>query len=199
MRFKLPDFFKSDRVALQRYEIEHLVPLVQLFKDNKEMLLRSFPKMTHDLCYADPRDFMIDSISSFEDGHCFQFGVINEERKMIGQIQVTSINFDIPSCEIVCFIHKRYQRQGYASEAVHCILNNLFFMFNFERVFVKVISENEYAIELFKKLGFKQEGVHRKEFSTYNGEAQDVIYLGILKEDFLEVKESLYTPTEQVG
>ena len=54
---------------------------------------------------------------------------------------------------------------------------------NLNRIELSVLKNNLRAINFYKKIGFKEEGINRQAIYK-NGEFVDVIIMGILKEDF---------------
>lgn len=82
-------------------------------------------------------------------------------------------------------ILKRYQSQGYGSEAIKWILEWAFNSAGMHRVGIRVSEYNPGARRLYEKLGFKQEGVTR-EMLWRDGRWWDDIQLGILYREWME-------------
>jgi RimJ/RimL family protein N-acetyltransferase len=104
-----------------------------------------------------------------------------ENKKHIGNINLTSINWINRSAEFSVFIGEKIEwSKGYATEAIKLMLNYAFFELNLHRVYLTVKSDNHKAIKLYKKLGFKQEGVLRE--SVYkNGIYHNMVSMSLLK------------------
>jgi RimJ/RimL family protein N-acetyltransferase len=74
--------------------------------------------------------------------------------------------------------------KGYAYEGLKSLLSHLFNK-GLHRMDAEVYENNEAALNLLKKLGFKQEGIKRE--AHFDGEKFiDIIVLGLLREDFIE-------------
>lgn len=82
-------------------------------------------------------------------------------------------------------ILKRYQGQGYGSEAIKWILEWAFNSAGMHRVGIRVAEYNSAARRLYEKLGFEQEGVTR-ETLWRDGRWWDDIQLGVLYREWME-------------
>src|SRR3989344_380854 len=82
---------------------------------------------------------------------------------------------------------KKYWNRGYGLHASRLILEYVFKKLNFNRVFLVVYVYNPRAIKLYRKLGFKKEGVGRKAI-YYRGAFRDQITMGILRNEWLKRK-----------
>lgn len=79
---------------------------------------------------------------------------------------------------------KKYQGKGFGSQATVQILQHAFLNLNLNRVQLTVLENNEHAIKLYVKVGFKTEGIQRQ--SVYkNGNYIDMILMSILKDEFV--------------
>jgi RimJ/RimL family protein N-acetyltransferase len=63
------------------------------------------------------------------------------------------------------------------------LLDYAFYELNLHRISLKVYSMNEKAIHLYKKLGFKEEGVSR-EVLFREGKWHDLIHMGVLSGEY---------------
>jgi len=73
--------------------------------------------------------------------------------------------------------------KGYASEASKAIINHAFNKMNIRRIFLGVLDGNTAAVQLYKKLGFVQEGTLRKD-RYCGGKFVDCLIFGLLKEEW---------------
>ncbi|MGM1048126.1 MAG: GNAT family N-acetyltransferase [Bacillota bacterium] len=77
----------------------------------------------------------------------------------------------------------KLQNKGYGSEAIQLLQKFVFLQLNLNRLQLEVHVYNDKAIKCYIKCGFKEEGrLRQKHFS--NGQYSDVIYMGILREEF---------------
>jgi RimJ/RimL family protein N-acetyltransferase len=73
--------------------------------------------------------------------------------------------------------------QGYGSEALALTLRYAFDELNLHRVQLTVLAYNERAIALYKRCGFRQEGVFR-EFGLRDGRRYDMYLYGLLSTEW---------------
>lgn len=83
------------------------------------------------------------------------------------------------------FIGENYQGKGFGTEAVKFLINFSFKKIKLRKISAEVYPRNKISIRLLKKLGFREEGYLRKEYiCRADKKIKDVVYFGLLKEDF---------------
>jgi len=107
-----------------------------------------------------------------------------ENKKHIGNISLTSINWINRSAEYSVFIGEKEEwGKGYAGEASRLILDYGFKELNLHRIHLTVQKENRRAIKLYRGMGFIEEGILRQ--SVYkNGVYLDMISMAVLKSEY---------------
>lgn len=78
--------------------------------------------------------------------------------------------------------------KGYGSDALHLALRYAFMELSLERVSLGVLAFNRRAIRSYEKAGFKIEGFERQSLHR-DGETMDVIYMGLLRQEYLAQKD----------
>lgn len=102
----------------------------------------------------------------------------------IGIIRLMSCDHIHGTATLGLFIgEKDYWNKGYAREAIQLILDYGFTILNLHNVMLYVYDFNTYAIDLYKKLGFKEMG-RRREAIRVGGKAYDNIYMDLLATEF---------------
>lgn len=157
-----------------------LLLLPNLVLKTERLIIRRFCMNDASACFP----FMSDEQGMYLDG-CKPFHTMDEEywermklfEEREGQyvIVLRSINevigtinvFDddsraVSSKEIGYAISPKYQRNGYAYEAISAIVNLLQKDLLFDMVVAGVLPENIPSIKLLEKLGFSREGIHHK-------------------------------------
>lgn len=108
------------------------------------------------------------------------------ETKIIGIVMLNHIHWVNKTGEFGITIgEKKYQGKGFGSDALLTLLNYGFFELNLNRIWCEVFSNNP-AIELYKKIGFREEGKLRSHIFK-NNEFLDSYILGILKHEFISI------------
>ena len=77
----------------------------------------------------------------------------------------------------------KMQRKGYGSEAIRIMLDMAFHEYEMHRVSIGVVGLNTDALEFYKKIGFKQEGILEEAY-YYNDEYSDFIMMRILSQEW---------------
>lgn len=80
-------------------------------------------------------------------------------------------------------IHKDYQRQGYGSEAINWALDWAFNYANMHRVGLSVYGWNTAALEMYLKVGFREEG-RKRESLFLRGRYWDEILMSVLVQEW---------------
>ena len=75
------------------------------------------------------------------------------------------------------------QRKGYGTEAITIMLDMAFKELSMHRVSIGVVALNTNALNFYKKIGFKQEGVLEEAY-YYDNEYSDFIMLRILRQEW---------------
>lgn len=85
-------------------------------------------------------------------------------------------------------LHRNFQRQGFALEALDALLGFCFEGINLHRVYAGCDSRNAPACRLFEKAGLRREGLFLKnEFA--NGEWTDTAYYALLREEYCDTDD----------
>ncbi|MDD2477526.1 MAG: GNAT family protein [Candidatus ainarchaeum sp.] len=122
----------------------------------------------------------------------FLFGIyLKSEKKIIGVVDF-SINKDNLVARSGSWINEKYWRQGFVTEAKIVVIDYLFKNHKIRKFFTQVYSGNIASRKAIMKLGYKKEGLLRKNsISKATGKIHDVIALGLLKEEWEERRKSL--------
>jgi len=83
-----------------------------------------------------------------------------------------------------------YRGLGIGSIALYRLMEYVFDKMNFHKMYTSVLENNPDALNLYKKFGFKEEGRLRKHILR-DGKYIDVFLIGILKEEWINIKNSL--------
>ncbi|WP_067730783.1 GNAT family N-acetyltransferase [Oceanobacillus damuensis] len=174
--------FSSKRILLRKVEKNDIEQYHSWRNDTDVMFSTSSSLDLYSL--EDTIDFVENVLINSKSSKSY---IIVEKENQVS-IGVTSlINIDYKNRNAECIIdigEKKYWGQGYGKEALRMLLNYAFQELNLHRVSLRVFSFNEKAIRLYNKLGFKEEGISRQSLFR-NGEWNDIIHMGILKEEYI--------------
>jgi RimJ/RimL family protein N-acetyltransferase len=103
--------------------------------------------------------------------------------KPIGLIRLDQIDYHNKSICIGLDIHQDYRGKGFAKKIYQYIFDEWFINAEFNRIWLLVASYNTIAYGLYKKLGFKEEGIQREALYK-NSKFHDYIMMSILKKEY---------------
>ena len=148
---------KTERLIIRRFCMNDAAACFPFMSDEQGMYLDGCkPFHTMDEEYWE-------RMKLFEEREGQYVIVLRSINEVIGTINV----FDddsraVSSKEIGYAISPKYQRNGYAYEAISAIVNLLQNDLLFDMVVAGVLPENIPSIKLLEKLGFSREGIHHK-------------------------------------
>ena len=87
----------------------------------------------------------------------------------------------------IAICEKEFLGKGYGTDAVKTLLGYGFHELDFNRIYVYVFAFNKKAVQLYKKCGFKREGLIRGDY-LIRGKYQDRLIMSVLKKDFKRKK-----------
>jgi len=108
---------------------------------------------------------------------------IETQGKFIGQCLLHHFDHEARSCELGITIGDRdFLNRGYGRDAVRLLVKYAFRLRNIQRVWLTTNASNERAIKAFRAAGFEEEGRLRRHV-WLDGRYDDLVYMGILRED----------------
>lgn len=105
----------------------------------------------------------------------------------VGLVELVEINHIHRRAEFQIIIAPAHQGKGYATTATALAMDYAFTVLNLYKLILIVDCENSRAVHVYKKLGFKEEGIMRNEFFV-DGEYRDVIRMAIFQPEYLKMK-----------
>jgi RimJ/RimL family protein N-acetyltransferase len=109
---------------------------------------------------------------------------LRETNELIGDCMVRIHAPDTRQATIGGTLARRFQRQGFAVEALSCLLDGLFRL-NLHRVVADTDVENSAAWTLMEQLGLRREA-HLRQSLWFKGRWADEYLYAMLREDWLE-------------
>ncbi|MGE7911323.1 GNAT family N-acetyltransferase [Lysinibacillus xylanilyticus] len=113
-----------------------------------------------------------------------------ENSKVIGDLAIMEIDSDNKKAIFRITLHSIENcGKGYGTEAVQLVQKFTFEELQLNRLELQVFSHNIRGIKSYEKVGFKKEGTLRQ--SLYmNGKYSDEIIMSILRDEYMELKNS---------
>lgn len=113
--------------------------------------------------------------------------VLEWDHAPAGLVELVEINHIHRRAEFQIIIAPAHQGKGYAKPATLLAMDYAFTVLNLYKLSLIVDCENSRAVSVYKKLGFKEEGILRHEFFV-DGEYRDVIRMAIFQPEYLKIK-----------
>jgi RimJ/RimL family protein N-acetyltransferase len=111
------------------------------------------------------------------------------EDKLIGEIGLDVVNWPGRDAFVGLGIGEpEYWSKGYGTDVMNVLLRFAFIEINLRRVSLGVFEYNPRAIRSYEKVGFRHEGRMRRLLSR-EGRRWDNLFMGILREEWLELNE----------
>jgi len=116
---------------------------------------------------------------------------LRENNQPIGTISVREIDGISRKGHLTgIFIGETEQRnKGYGTEALHLMMRHCFYDLGLNRVWTYILEENQSSLKIFKKCGFKIEGLLRQH-AFKEGVYKNVVVVGLCADQFLELDKS---------
>ncbi len=98
----------------------------------------------------------------------------------VGYGQVKNIDYITHSCELGFCIAPEYQGKGYGTMLIKELIEYAVKELDVHRLYLEAFTDNEKAIKLYKKCGFKKEKIlHERIFK--DGSFKDVVVMSIIR------------------
>ena len=118
-------------------------------------------------------------------GESLHFAISDENDEYLGTISLKNIDLESMTAEYAITTRRRVSGQGIGFMATGMILNKAFKDYGLHRVYLSVLEDNESAIKLYEKCGFKFEGEFREHIKKGDNYMNWKWY-GILEDEYNE-------------
>lgn len=120
---------------------------------------------------------------------CYPFVVVDKRTgAMVAALQVKNIDLCIPKGELGYYIDEKYEGRGIVTRAVAAINRFCFGTLGFNKLYIRTHESNMPSRRVAEKNGFMPEGVIRRDYKNTQGQLLDVIYYGLLRDDWKRIK-----------
>ncbi len=110
----------------------------------------------------------------------FVFSFFNREtEEYVGQGGIHQISWENKLGRLSIIVKREYWNRGYAQEILPALINYAFEKLGLHKVWLMHWKENKKAGHLYKKLGFKREGVLKDEY-FWKGKYHDMVRMAIV-------------------
>lgn len=170
--------FDTDRLTLRTYRESDLDDIQALWND-------PLAQKTQSIDHVVPRGPKFkQTIQGWLDNsrfHCVI--VLKGTEEFVGYVTLRDEQAKNRDGDIAIMIVQKYWSKGYGTEVMKFVVDYAFRSLGLHRVSLGVFAINDRGINLYKKLGFVEEGRIRKS-QWIDGAWHDVILMGILEEEW---------------
>jgi len=100
---------------------------------------------------------------------------------LVGFVYLNNLDWFSRNAEFGVLIGEREkQGKGFAREALELVVRYAFQELNLHKIYLRVVSFNKRALELYRTFGFAQEGVQRRH-AFVRGRYHDVVLMGLIR------------------
>jgi len=118
----------------------------------------------------------------------FFYAIENSKGTYVGNVAIEKIHWPAKHGRLSITIGNKKERgKGHAFRAINLVLNKAFNELGLHRVYLIVTTENLKAQHIFKKCGFKIEGLLREHY-IIDEQFVDMYIMGILKKIFIKIQ-----------
>ena len=148
---------------------------------NDKEVIGNFGYFKHPISREDEEQFLKKILNSEND---IIYAIETEDGEYLGNAALNQIHWPSRNARLSLIIgNKKHHNKGYGTGAVLAILKKAFNEHNLHKVWLMVRESNEKAKHIYKKCGFKEEGIMREEY-LLNGKYENMIRMSILKSEF---------------
>lgn len=171
----------GERVRLRAIEPEDL-PLMARWRNDPEVYQHFYE---HEPISLEMQRKWVESVQQRSDEKLWIIELI-ETKQAIGTISLVKIDWRNRKAEYARLVIEpgEHRDKGLGFEAESLILAYAFNHMNLHRVYCEVFVDNENVIGLHKKSGFQIEGIFKGHIFK-EGRYRDIVYMGLLREDYL--------------
>lgn len=177
---------ETQRLILLPYEIKYYKDVFELIHKNKSRLIHSFPNLLNATeTIEDTKDFVQNKIFDWNKNKAFGYMIYYKDSNLlIGHFNIKDIDWKKNQTELSYFIDENFERKGLTTEAIQLILKICFLVLKFDRVFVRIVTENIASQKVAEKANLKYEGAFFQDYTTYDNKIVDTYCYGISREEF---------------
>lgn len=174
-----PGFLIGERVYLRPLERDDLAYIRKWSNDPE---IRRLTGEVRPMTHAGVEAFW-EKVQNDQDRVWFAV-VLRENDQLIGEAGLLRMFPAWRTTDLTIILGEKWAwGQGYGTEAITLLLDYAFGFLNFHRVAIGVVGFNHAALDFYKKVGFKQEGVQRDGY-YYDHQYHDFIMMSILDDEF---------------
>jgi len=111
------------------------------------------------------------------------YAIVNEEDEYLGTVSLKNIDYKNKNTEYAVVLRDKVIGTNVAFDATKALFDIVFKDLNLEKIYLNCLSDNQRAINFYKKMGFRFEGEFKKHVYIKNS-FRNLSWMAFLKEDY---------------
>ena len=185
---ELPKELTSQRLSFRAYRPGDGAIVCQMLQENWDHLYEFMPHSHLAIRTPDDAEEILGRlIAEWESGNLFIFGAWERASgAYVGECYLANPHWEVPRIEVGYFVVRSSTGQGYATEAARAMLRYAFMELGVERVELQCRIDNTASQRVAERCGFTLEGRSRRQHRMKSGALVDVLWYGLLREEWQE-------------
>lgn len=146
----------TERLVLRPPHVEDMDAITDLA--NNRHVSAMLNSMSYPYTRKQAADFILRAVSG-EMGHCVYAITLSETGEFIGICSIKEHENDDNGVVIGYWLGEPFWNKGYASEAVHTVIDTVFRATDLEKIYVNCFAANRRSQKVIEKFGFVYDGV----------------------------------------
>lgn len=144
---------------------------------------------------SDFEHYVHETLESKKQGACYPFIIVDKlSNEVAGSTRLGNINQKSEKCEIGwTWYGTQFQGTGLNKATKYELLNFGFETVGFRRIQLSADLENIRSQKAIEKLGAQREGVFRNNYIDSEGVSKDDVYFSIIKEEWAQLKTTVFS------
>jgi RimJ/RimL family protein N-acetyltransferase len=177
--------YTGELVRLRALEMSDLDDISQFYNT---LELRRFlgPPIVRSKKYMEQWLQKVSIWNPWRDGHLYLAVEEKETKNFLGVVRIEDIDLPHNRGEVSISIYDPEKRgKGFGTDAMLVLLGVGFHIIGLNSIYLDTMEDNERAIQVYEKIGFKRVGLLR-ETEYMDGEHKGLIIMDILRKEFIE-------------
>ncbi|QCR23722.1 GNAT family N-acetyltransferase [Pontibacter sp. SGAir0037] len=171
---------QTERLRLRVLEERDVGCWLSLVEKNRDRLRESFPVTVHKMKNRETALAYLKELKEENDaGESVYYGAWYKG-KLIGELILKNVDWNIPKGELGYFISGEYEGEGLVTEGLRALRAYCFDELKLLKIYARIIPANKKSIAVVTKLGFELEGTHRQEYRSGRGVLLDIRHYGLV-------------------
>ena len=186
LQLSLPTEFTSQRLSCRRYRAGDGAVYHQMLQENWDHLYEFMPQQHLAIRSAEDAEVVLGRlVAEWKSRNLFIFGAWERTSgDYVGECYLANPHWEVPCIEIGYFIVRASTGRSYATEAAHALLRFAFTELGVERVELQSRADNVASQRVAERCGFTLEGRFRRRHRKKSGTLVDVLWYGLLSDEW---------------